>query len=155
MKLLITTSILLVLSFTMYSQSQRLHQMQTQSRMALQSNISIQGRVLYTASVQQFTKSMLLSDVKIILIKAGSITVDQPFVIYNRSRICNNDQQIFSRYDPKVTYTDQNGRYQFKNLSPNSNYFLIFCDSKIQMTVVSTSNNTNTSYSIKDKIIYL
>jgi hypothetical protein len=130
---------------------------------AQSTNIRISGKVYYETSTSQMqkapTKGVIKksypSDFKVILFKAGSLAMDQQYAKDNKKKICSNDATFRERFSPQIVYTDRNGSYEFKDLTMNADYILIFCDTQIQISVVNTKNKRNITYTMKDKKVTL
>lgn len=130
-----------------------------------QRNIKIAGRVyhesVYQSPAQQkmpgrtLVKKTYPADFKVVLFKAGSLTVDQQYAKVNKQKIRDNDPSFLERFSPQIAYTNQDGSYEFKGLIPNADYILVFCDTQMQMSVISTKSKTNVTYTVKDKKVTL
>lgn len=122
-------------------------------------DVRIKGRVyltyITTSKEIQMSRNNYLSDFKVMLVRINGKDTDIKSVETNKQKFCSNDQKIFSTYPANVVYTNNEGIYEFKNLQPSSYYMLIFCDKKIQVSLISTEAKKKITYEVKDKKLVL
>lgn len=122
-------------------------------------DVIISGKVYLNYSnsniEQKISKTYVkyLSDFKVMLIQLY-FPAEAYSIGAQKTKICSNDKLLLRKYKIMVSYTDKEGKYEFRGLNRQANYLLIFCDRKIQISQVQTGNKYIT-YSLRDKLVVL
>jgi hypothetical protein len=124
-----------------------------------QTTARLSGRVYMTYRVPMSQSGAIsltkryISDFKVIAIPKNSATNIEDIKAHKKN-FCANDYNFFKRYHAMVAYSNLDGYFEFKGISQQASYILIFCDRDIQISEVATMNRTAT-YTIGEKLIRL
>jgi hypothetical protein len=114
---------------------------------------TVYGQISYVMNSQQPSQNeqskMSAAKLKIVMVP-GSDAINDDFVQSNIRIIADPDKidEVFSSMgaSPHISYTDENGNYNFNNVRKGNTYFIIFCRNRTKVKITLSANSSNYLY---------